>query len=93
MPPFEELSERMTVARARGRARQQPAPRLQIFELDLRPERKLQFVTRQDVKHRHLVPHARGAPQLRFDCLLIVIEIGDEDQHATAAEEIDRAPE
>ena len=80
MPPFEELGERMPVARARGRARQQPASRLQIFELDFRPERKLQLVARQHVEHRHLVPHAHGAPQLRFDRLLVVVEIGDEDQ-------------
>ena len=42
------------------------------------------------MEHRHFVSHADGAAQLGFDGLLLVIEIGDEDEQATAGEQIDR---
>ncbi len=91
MPALEELGERAAILRRRGGAAQHAPARLEVLELDFAAERKLQLVARQHVKHRHLVAHAHGAPQLGLDGLLVVVQIGHEDQQAAAFEHVDRS--
>src|SRR5204862_3704528 len=62
----------------------QPPSGLEIGELEIAAIRQLELVAAQDLKQRHLVPHPRGAPELRLRPLLLVVEVRQHDQKAAA---------
>src|SRR5262245_32544204 len=75
VPALEEFCKGMPVRGAGCGARQHPPARLEVFELDLLPERKLNLLACEHVEKRDIVSHAHGAPQLRFDRVFVVIQV------------------